>query len=84
MKLQTFIFIGRSGCGKGTQVALLQKYIKTQDYKRPILYIETGERFRQFIKEPSLSIIVDWPLKFIRPEIASQILLLCGCGHTYL
>ncbi len=55
MKLQTFIFIGRSGCGKGTQVALLQKYIKTQDYKRPILYIETGERFRQFIKEPSLS-----------------------------
>jgi adenylate kinase len=55
MKLQTFIFIGRSGCGKGTQVALLQEYIKTQDHKRPILYIETGERFRQFIKEPSLS-----------------------------
>ena len=55
MKFQTFIFIGRSGCGKGTQVALLQEYIKTQDHKRPILYIETGERFRQFIKEPSLS-----------------------------
>jgi adenylate kinase len=55
MNLQTFIFIGRSGCGKGTQVALLQEYIKTQDHKRPILYIETGERFRQFIKEPSLS-----------------------------
>src|SRR6516164_278559 len=28
MKLQTFIFIGRSGCGKGTQVELLQEYIK--------------------------------------------------------
>ena len=55
MKLQTFIFIGRSGCGKGTQVALLQEYIKKQDQKRHIFYIETGERFRQFIKEHSLS-----------------------------
>lgn len=55
MELQTFIFIGRSGCGKGTQVALLQEYIKKQDQKRYIFYIETGERFRQFIKEHSLS-----------------------------
>ena len=30
MNLQTFIFIGRSGCGKGTQVALLQEYIKSK------------------------------------------------------
>jgi len=55
MKLQTFIFIGRSGCGKGTQVGLLQEHIKKQDHKRHIFYIETGERFRQFIKEHSLS-----------------------------
>jgi adenylate kinase len=55
MRLQTFIFIGRSGCGKGTQVALLQEYIKKEDNKRYIFYIETGERFRQFIKEHSLS-----------------------------
>ena len=82
MKFQTFIFIGRSGCGKGTQVALLQEYIKTRDHKRPILYIETGERLRQFIKEPSLSSRL--AAEIIRPEIASQILLLCGCGHTYL
>jgi len=55
MELQTFIFIGRSGCGKGTQVALLQQYIKSRDNKRSIFYIETGERFRQFIKGQSLS-----------------------------
>ena len=55
MKLQTLIFIGRSGCGKGTQVELLQEYIKKQDQKRYLFYIETGERFRQFIKEHSLS-----------------------------
>ena len=55
MELQTFIFIGRSGCGKGTQVELLQEYIKKQDHKRYTFYIETGARFRQFIKEHSLS-----------------------------
>ena len=29
-KPQTFIFVGRSGSGKGTQIELLQKYIKEQ------------------------------------------------------
>jgi hypothetical protein len=42
---------GRSGCGKGTQVVLLQEYTKKQDQQRHIFYIETGERFRQLIKE---------------------------------
>lgn len=49
--LETFIFIGRSGCGKGTQADLMQEYIKrTDSEKREILYIETGELFRKFIK----------------------------------
>ena len=55
MSPQTFIFIGRSGCGKGTQADLLQKYIKTQDPGREIFYLETGSRFRDFIKGDSLS-----------------------------
>lgn len=55
MKPQTFIFIGRSGCGKGTQADLLQKYLKTQDPGREIFYLETGNRFRDFIKGDSLS-----------------------------
>ena len=55
MELLTFIFIGRSGCGKGTQAELLQEYLKKLDQQQPIFYIETGERFRQFIKEDCLS-----------------------------
>lgn len=55
MSPQTFIFIGRSGCGKGTQADLLQKYLKTQDPGREIFYLETGNRFRDFIKGDSLS-----------------------------
>jgi len=47
---QTFVFIGRSGCGKGTQSELLQKFIKEKDPKGEILYLETGARFRDFIK----------------------------------
>jgi adenylate kinase family enzyme len=50
MKPQTFIFIGRSGCGKGTQAELLQKYLKEKDPAGEILYIETGANFREFMK----------------------------------
>jgi len=51
MKSQTIIFFGRSGAGKGTQARLLREYIeKTDTDSKPVLYIETGERFRDFIK----------------------------------
>jgi adenylate kinase family enzyme len=56
MKPQTIIFIGRSGCGKGTQAKLVQEYLKKNDSNaRPILYLETGSRFREFIKGQSFS-----------------------------
>ncbi|MBU6426769.1 nucleoside monophosphate kinase [Patescibacteria group bacterium] len=50
MKPQTFIFIGRSGCGKGTQAALLDKALKKQTPKMPIVHLETGKLFRDFIQ----------------------------------
>ncbi len=51
MDLQTLIFIGRSGCGKGTQANLLKNRLHNQDeLKRHILYVETGDRFRKFIR----------------------------------
>lgn len=54
--LHTVIFIGRSGCGKGTQAALLMERITKHDIeKRRILYVETGERFRRFFGGESLS-----------------------------
>lgn len=51
MSQRTFIFIGRSGCGKGTQASLLMHEIEQRDpEKRPIFYLETGAKFREFIK----------------------------------
>ena len=47
---QTIIFIGRSGCGKGTQARLLENYLKEN-----VLYLETGTKFRDFIKGDSFS-----------------------------
>jgi adenylate kinase len=44
----SFVLMGRSGCGKGTQVALLKKYLESID-PTPILHIETGPMFRDFI-----------------------------------
>lgn len=53
---QTFILIGRSGCGKGTQGELLAKHLKSIDKeKREIYYLETGANFREFFKEKSYS-----------------------------
>ncbi|MBA3733230.1 nucleoside monophosphate kinase [Patescibacteria group bacterium] len=51
MNPQTYIFIGRSGCGKGTQAALLQEHLKNNFSESPILYLETGQSFRKFIDE---------------------------------
>jgi len=57
--LQTFIFIGRSGCGKGTQATLLKDRIHNHDLeKRQILYIETGDKFREFIRGRGFSALL--------------------------
>src|SRR3989344_5868940 len=55
MNLKTFIFIGRSGCGKGTQAALLIEELKKRDAERPVLYMESGERFRALLKETNFT-----------------------------
>lgn len=44
---QTFIFIGRSGSGKGTQAELLKKYLEEKSNTK-VNYIQTGQRFRDF------------------------------------
>lgn len=54
MNAQTFIFIGKSGSGKGTQVALLMEYLKQID-TRKIYNIETGKEFRNFINQPTFT-----------------------------
>jgi adenylate kinase len=54
--LQTVIFIGRSGCGKGTQADLLKEWIRGRDInKYQILYIESGNNFRQFVQGTTLA-----------------------------
>ena len=56
MSPKTFIFIGRSGCGKGTQAKILMEHIAGMDSDaKKIMYLETGARFREFIKGTSYS-----------------------------
>ncbi|OIO33199.1 MAG: hypothetical protein COZ49_00495 [Candidatus Yonathbacteria bacterium CG_4_10_14_3_um_filter_47_65] len=47
---KTFIFIGTSGCGKGTQAKLLRAYLEKNDHGIEIFYLQTGSHFREFIK----------------------------------
>lgn len=53
MTPKTFIFFGPSGAGKGTQAKILIDHLKNIDPERKTLYIETGQRFRDFITEAS-------------------------------
>ncbi len=56
MNPQTVIFIGRSGCGKGTQAGLFKDWLHKEDHeKKQILYVETGDKFRKFIEGESFS-----------------------------
>lgn len=51
---QVFIFIGRSGCGKGTQADLLMTHLcKLGDKTCKTLHIETGALLREFVKGDS-------------------------------
>jgi len=47
-KPQTFIFFGRSGCGKGTQLKLLRDYLNKEDENRKHFAFSTGDGFREF------------------------------------
>ena len=49
---QTFIFVGRSGSGKGTQIELLKEYLTKKDKDTSIKSIVMGDIFRAFFKEP--------------------------------
>lgn len=50
-KPQTFIFAGRSGCGKGTQLKLLRDYLTKEAKYGSQFAFSTGDAFRNFFKE---------------------------------
>lgn len=53
--LKTFIFIGRSGCGKGTQAKLFMEKYKESRPNESFYYLESGKKFRDFIGEGTYS-----------------------------
>lgn len=53
MEQKTFMFFGPSGSGKGTQAKLLIERLKELDPERNVLYLETGQKFREFATEAS-------------------------------
>ena len=55
MKQKTFIFIGRSGCGKGTQIKLLEKKLKELDSERKIVNVSLGSDLREFWEKDAYS-----------------------------
>lgn len=54
-KPKAFIFIGRSGCGKGTQAKLFMEDFTKKRVGETFYHLESGEHFREFIKGKSFS-----------------------------
>jgi len=52
-KPQTFIFFGIVGSGKGTQVELLDKYLKEHNISDDVVFTSTGAEFRKLIENNS-------------------------------
>lgn len=55
MTPKTILFFGKAGSGKGTQANLLMEYFKQQDPDTKCLYLETGQKLREFVATGSLS-----------------------------
>jgi len=49
MKSYTFVFFGIIGSGKGTQVELLDKYLKEKSLSTNIVHAATGIKFRELL-----------------------------------
>lgn len=47
---KTFIFCGRSGCGKGTQAEKVKEYFASHESTEPFVVVGTGQMFREFMK----------------------------------
>jgi len=54
MDKKTVLFFGKSGSGKGTQAKLLRDHLE-KNTDRKVLYIETGDKLREFVKEDNYS-----------------------------
>lgn len=50
-KIYTFVFFGIVGSGKGTQVKLLEKYLKDNNLSNDIVATSTGEEYRKLIEK---------------------------------
>jgi adenylate kinase len=50
-KPYTFVFFGIVGSGKGTQVELLQKYLKDKHLAEDFVFVSPGNQYRKLISE---------------------------------
>ena len=69
----TFLFIGRSGCGKGTQIKLLREYLEKND-SRLILHVYAGKKMRELIENK----------KNLTAKLTKEIMLLGGKQPNFL
>ena len=74
------VFIGRSGCGKGTQAELLKKLLEKKSGPQNVLYVYTGAHLRELTKHPEFLAARLLDEKILKPgEKAPDSLAIWAC-----
>ncbi len=81
MNPQTFIFTGRSGCGKGTQGKLLREHL--QKMNRDVFYLESGEQFRTLIAGSSYTSNLSREA-MVRGDLQPEFLAVWAWSHIFV
>jgi adenylate kinase len=77
-KIQTFVFFGIVGSGKGTQVDLLNKYLIDNNILDDVLFISPGNEYRRLIKNGSYTsqiVKINLEKGFLQPDFLTTGLL---------
>ena len=74
------VFIGRSGCGKGTQAELLKKLLEEKSGPQSVLYVYTGAHLRELTAHPEFLAARLLDEKILKPgEKAPDSLAIWAC-----
>ncbi len=80
----TFVFFGIVGSGKGTQIELLQKYLKEKDPVTAITYAYPGNEYRKIVNDPQSSTGAIVKEKLERGELQADIITVSIFNHILI
>lgn len=83
-KPYTFVFFGIVGSGKGTQIELMQKYLKEKDQTTSITYAYPGNEYRKITSNPESATGAIVKGKLERGELQADVITVSIFNHILI